>query len=290
MTDEKYTFYERDGGVEIGAILEKARKERGLSLEEVEQATKIRKRYLQGLERDDYGVLPDAVYVQGFLKTYANYLGLDGEELARELKNRRKPRRERHSANANLKSSFDEPLVSPGGLAGTSDGRISAATVITILGSVVVIALLIGALYFIGRDSRVLEAGGGQQAPPAESGGRGGASGEGGPESAGREPAGGEQAASKEQQEAPEVPPDTLQVAVSVEGAPSWLSVQSDGSVVFEQIAQPGFSDVFEAREEIVLSTGNAGAVSVEVNGQDVGLIGGDGEVVTENWTLKSAS
>ena len=53
-------------GVEIGRLLEQKRKERGLSLEEVEQATKIRKRYLAGLEREDYAILPDAVYARGF--------------------------------------------------------------------------------------------------------------------------------------------------------------------------------------------------------------------------------
>ena len=70
---------ESRGEAEIGRILEQKRKERGLSLEEVEQATKIRKRYLKGLEREDFAILPDAVYAMGFLKTYANYLGLDGE-------------------------------------------------------------------------------------------------------------------------------------------------------------------------------------------------------------------
>src|ERR687883_383227 len=79
----------------IGRYLEQKRKERGLSLEEVEQATKIRKRYLTGLEREDYAMLPDAVYARGFLKTYANYLGLDGEALSQQLKSIRKPRRER---------------------------------------------------------------------------------------------------------------------------------------------------------------------------------------------------
>src|SRR3712207_1839318 len=95
MEDEQGTYGAPSGDAKIGPVLKKARKERGLTLEEAEHATKIRKRYLDGLEREDYGVLPDAVYARGFLKTYANYLGLDGEELARELKDRKRPRRER---------------------------------------------------------------------------------------------------------------------------------------------------------------------------------------------------
>ena len=72
---------------EIGRTLERARKERGLSLQQVEQATKIRVRYLRDLENENFDVLP-AVYMLGSLKTYARHLGLDGEALVRELKHR----------------------------------------------------------------------------------------------------------------------------------------------------------------------------------------------------------
>src|SRR5918992_5451605 len=82
-----------NAGLKIGRTLELARKERGLSLKQVEQATKIRARYLGELERENFGVLP-AVYVQGSLKTYANFLHLDGEEMVRELKRRQAPREE----------------------------------------------------------------------------------------------------------------------------------------------------------------------------------------------------
>src|ERR687893_2349411 len=112
MSDRENSPRASESGFEIGPTLEQARKDRGLSLFEVEQATKIRKRYLVGLEREDYGALPDAVYARGFLKTYANYLGLDGEELSREFKDRRKPRRERGIAyGAPKKSEFDRPLI-----------------------------------------------------------------------------------------------------------------------------------------------------------------------------------
>jgi len=78
---------------EIGRSLERARAERGLSLWQVEEATKIRARYLHDLERENFDVLP-AVYVLGSLKTYADFLGLDGEALARELKSRQEPQPE----------------------------------------------------------------------------------------------------------------------------------------------------------------------------------------------------
>jgi hypothetical protein len=77
----------------IGRTLERARKERGLSLKQVEEATKIRAGYLKELERENFDVLP-AVYVHGSLKTYANFLQLDGEVLVQELKRRQAPRLE----------------------------------------------------------------------------------------------------------------------------------------------------------------------------------------------------
>jgi transcriptional regulator with XRE-family HTH domain len=72
---------------EIGQTLERARKERGLSLEQVEQATKIRVKYLRALENENFDVLP-AVYMLGSLKTYARHLGLDEATLTREFKHR----------------------------------------------------------------------------------------------------------------------------------------------------------------------------------------------------------
>src|ERR671914_219453 len=135
MDDEQGTFQSPNGDAKIGQILEKARKEKGLSLDEVEHATKIRKRYLAGLEREDFGALPDAVYAQGFLKTYANYLGLDGEELSRELKDRRKPRRERTvTYSAPKTSDFDRPLINPGELSASWRRRtIPGTTILTLL-------------------------------------------------------------------------------------------------------------------------------------------------------------
>src|SRR3712207_6546833 len=82
-----------NAGLKIGRTLELAREERGLSLHQVEQGTKIRTRYLRELERENFDVLP-AVYVQGSLKTYASFLGLDGEALTRELRRRQPPKDE----------------------------------------------------------------------------------------------------------------------------------------------------------------------------------------------------
>src|ERR687897_2045920 len=74
-------------GLGIGKTLRLVREKRGLSLHQVEEATKIRTRYLRDLENENFDVLP-AVYMLGSLKTYAEHLGLDGAAMTTELKRR----------------------------------------------------------------------------------------------------------------------------------------------------------------------------------------------------------
>lgn len=66
---------------EIGKTLRQLREKKGLSLEQVEQAIKIRMRYLEAIEDGDMTVLPGMVYARGFIKSYAEYLGINGQEL-----------------------------------------------------------------------------------------------------------------------------------------------------------------------------------------------------------------
>jgi cytoskeleton protein RodZ len=64
---------------EIGSSLREARERRGLTLADAERETKIRQRYLAALEDERFGVLPGDAYARGFLRTYAEYLDLDGD-------------------------------------------------------------------------------------------------------------------------------------------------------------------------------------------------------------------
>jgi hypothetical protein len=70
----------------IGESLRKTRTGRGLTLVEASEATKIRVRYLRALEAEEWDVMPAPAYARGFLRTYADYLGLDGEALAEEFR------------------------------------------------------------------------------------------------------------------------------------------------------------------------------------------------------------
>ena len=64
---------------EIGNSLREARLRQGFELPRVEADTKIRAKYLRALEEEHFEVLPGDTYVKGFLRTYAEYLGLDGQ-------------------------------------------------------------------------------------------------------------------------------------------------------------------------------------------------------------------
>jgi hypothetical protein len=73
---------------EIGNSLREARVRRGVELAQAEQATKIRTKYLRALEEERFELLPSETYVKGFLRTYADYLGLDGQLYVDEYNSR----------------------------------------------------------------------------------------------------------------------------------------------------------------------------------------------------------
>jgi cytoskeleton protein RodZ len=64
---------------EIGNSLRDARLRRDLDFPELEQGTKIRAKYLRALEEENFEQLPASTYIKGFLRAYADYLGLDGQ-------------------------------------------------------------------------------------------------------------------------------------------------------------------------------------------------------------------
>jgi cytoskeletal protein RodZ len=73
---------------EIGNSLREARLRQTLDFPEIEQATKIRAKYLRALEDEQFDLLPAQTYVKGFLRSYAEYLGLDGQLYVDEYNSR----------------------------------------------------------------------------------------------------------------------------------------------------------------------------------------------------------
>ena len=68
---------------EVGKYLKEAREGKGITLDEVAEETRIQKRYLEELENDNFSELPGEAYVKGFLKNYAAYVGISEKEIIR---------------------------------------------------------------------------------------------------------------------------------------------------------------------------------------------------------------
>ncbi|MDI6858777.1 MAG: helix-turn-helix domain-containing protein [Dehalococcoidia bacterium] len=77
-------MYEKPAGAAaaaLGRTLSETRSARGFTLDDVERETRIAKRYLEALEREEFHVLPAPVYCRAFLRTYAQFLGLDPKQV-----------------------------------------------------------------------------------------------------------------------------------------------------------------------------------------------------------------
>jgi cytoskeletal protein RodZ len=114
---------------QIGPSLREARTRRGLSPADVHKAVRIRERYLTALEDERWDMLPGDAYTKGFLRTYAEFLGLNGQLYIDEF-------------NARIAQHDDEPLV-PDAL--KRSGRASSILFRTI-GAVLLVAALLGGL------------------------------------------------------------------------------------------------------------------------------------------------
>lgn len=71
---------------ELGARLKEAREKKGYTLEDLQEITKIQKRYLVGIEEGNYASMPGAFYVRAFIKQYAEAVGLDANEVFEQYK------------------------------------------------------------------------------------------------------------------------------------------------------------------------------------------------------------
>ena len=121
----------------IGERLREARMRQGVDLSEVEAATKIRAKYLRALENEEWALLPGPTFVKTFLRTYAEYLGLDPRALVEEYRQR-----------------YERPTMhelSPlGGLGGQRRRRGPPPLLGPGLGLLLGVVILVGFLYVLG--------------------------------------------------------------------------------------------------------------------------------------------
>jgi cytoskeletal protein RodZ len=113
---------------QIGDSLREARTRRGLSAADVQTGIRIRERYLTALEEEQWEMLPGEAYAKGFLRTYAEFLGLDGDLYIDEY-------------NARLRGREEEPLVPE---VYASRRRPSSTALRTLAGALVLAAAVAG--------------------------------------------------------------------------------------------------------------------------------------------------
>ncbi|MEM8714627.1 MAG: RodZ domain-containing protein [Cyanobacteria bacterium P01_G01_bin.4] len=274
--------------VEIGSLLRKARSAQNVSYEDASRTVRIRPDFLRSLEAGQLDGLPERVYVRGFIKAYGNYLGLDGDALANQFASAAQlvppPRQHKRRAPVSMQLRPVHAWI---------------AYVALIVGAVGGIAV------FLDRNGTFELAGSSPQAPVRNDG----FTGRDDPYSRASSdvalsPTSAEEVFPTLQDwtyiegvfpsrddsltavASPEEVVDGLIVGIQVVDAASWVRVVADRETVFEGTLQPGFEQQWEADESVVLRAGNAGGVLVTLNNEDVGRMGGAGEVREQQFTL----
>lgn len=275
----------------IGEILKRTREAQGITLEEVAEATKIRRKYLEALEKEEFDVLPGEVYAKGFATAYLKYLGIKDDPAVVEVM-KPKPKapeepahveeeqvKERRSRAARQTKPAPRRKKSPA--ASFEEKPLSKNASLIVILSVAAIILLLALQWVYTRSQQ-------DQIPPENvqqqediNGGQ--QDGEGDPENAAE----------------PDVPPEPaapvyhgLEMHLEILDVNAnatdqcWMQITVDGKKTELTLSEGQTQDV-QANESIQLSLGNAGVVKITLNGQDLGVMGSQGQVVKKEFKLE---
>ncbi|CUS26571.1 transcription regulation protein [Paucilactobacillus oligofermentans DSM 15707 = LMG 22743] len=137
---------------QIGRKLRDARVAKGLTLDDLQQTTKIQKRYLIAIEDEKFDELPGDFYVRAFIKQYAEKVGLDGENLLQEF-NEQLP--DVHTAEYEEKITENQPTRSS--KTKTASGLDNLRQYIPTVIVVVIVVAILGAIWLTAIHSRSSE-------------------------------------------------------------------------------------------------------------------------------------
>ena len=246
----------------LGEILRNEREKQNLTIKDIERDTSIRALYIESIEKAEYDVLPGEVYLKGFIKTYANYLNLDGTEMLKkyyEEKNAALPQEE-IPVPETVKPQIVPPIAS---IKNDFKERVeqSRKTQQVLIG-VVLAGLVVGGLYW-GLSSDDSSEKTGTKAPAATV----------------AVPPVKEKAAA-----APEKKYEGVELTAHFKGK-CWTKVIADDKTIYEGTPKDGEYLSWKADKEMIMTVGNAGAVQVTYNGKSLGEIGKTGDVLTKKFT-----
>lgn len=247
----------------FGEDLRREREIRGISLKEIADATKISKRFLEALERNDHKTLPAAVFTRGFVREYARYVGLNAEEMVNRY---------------NFAAAKDDRIEKPPQVAKYPDTPVRDITPkpppkrgipafarlnANVLLAFVIVVALAGVAYWAVQEKRKRDAA--EVASTANI------------------PVTTKAAAAPPP---PPIvtakPPDDSVLRLEVEVvANSWVTLEADGKTVINAEMNAGEKQSFQANEQFRFRTiGNAAGLNLTLNGTRVPALGEDGEVV----------
>ena len=252
------------GASELASFGEELRREReirGISLKEISDATKISKRFLEALERNDHKTLPAPVFTRGFVREYARYVGLNVEEMvnrynfaaATDDRIEKPPQVEKY---AKVPPRDISPKPAP--KRGIPPAYAKIDTNLITIG--LIVAALLGVIWYAIQYKRRMDAAESPAAIPV--------------------------ATPKATVTAPPTAPEpatddaTLRMSIEAEGA-SWVELHADNERVFYGDFNAGARQEFVAKEQFRFTRiGNAAGLKITLNGVPVPPLGEQGEVI----------
>ncbi len=245
---------------ELGQVLREAREEKGLSLTEVEEKTKIRRAQIEALEEENYQALPAGIYRKGLLRNYALYLGLNVREVMASYGG--------EEEDVGPATPVAEGFEPPKGMTVSSWLFIDLLLALLIVASIIVVGSLAYNRQYItfpsspatptrhaSLTSPVLVLTPTHTPSPTPT--------------------------------PTEIPSGRLQMDVEII-ARTWLEVIVDGEPAFRGLIEAGTNWSWFAQDSIAMHVGNAGGALVTLNGQELGLLGEEDEVVDIEWTWEN--
>jgi hypothetical protein len=231
---------ETEMAANIGKRLQEARRIKEISLDRVSKETKIAKKWLEALEKEEYDVFPAKIYVVSFVRSYARYLGLDAESLVQIYQREHSGREERMDLNPKfpivVSHGVGEKSMSRKGIAALRFTKKGLIPFILAIG--VVVGAGLSAIFYLQRASRQLS------------------------------------------QEMAKINASTnvrkdISMVVEINDK-TWLRVVGDGAVSFEGTLSAGEKRTWVAKDEMNVCIGNVDGVKLYVNGEEVDTISGN--------------
>ncbi len=286
---------------DIGSQLRTAREARGLTLEQAFKATRIKTPYLEAIEANQLDALPGPVQARGFVRSYANYLGLDGDHLA-ALLDAHKVLVEVRPVNVGAiptkpqtaplprklpppapKPAIVPPKVAPAPAEKSADKPRPPSQVPTLAlssskpsssaapgGGIPTWVLIVGAaILFIAGALLVISAltSAGQSPDPADTPNV--------PDAIGK-------AAATERFALAPTGGGPVSITLAADEH-VWARITIDGQTAFEGMLAPHSRQEWHAADEIIVETGNAAALKATYQGQEKAL-GERGQIVARAW------